>query len=261
MSLYHARIAAVGHEGHMRRLCQAMLRNAGYDEDMPGSLDGLVDAVRRFSAEEGGPDCGFLYEMITRKAYGDAEEDSCRFTVRKEPCGLWTALFSYDSRTPFQPEDWLRLHTQCDRLPMLALRACDDFDRDKGLLALTGGYLQEEWSRMEECWLWLTTRYGEQNPEEAVRHLQRLQRLLEDEEDELTVPELLEKCGRFLQALRDRTRDPEMLREQIEQALANRDYRALFVLQCAAAESVLWEAGKADHWQDCLGRLSAAFPG
>lgn len=256
---YHARIAAIGGEGDMKRLCQAMLRNAGHEDDLPGSLDSLTETVRRHASEEGGPDCGFLYEMITRRAYGDAEEDTCRFTIRREPCGLWTALFAYESATPFQPEDWLRLHIQCGRLPMLALRACDDFDRDKGLLVFSGGYVHEEWSRMEECWLWLVTRCGESDPDGATRRLTRLARLLADEEDELTVPELLARCGRFLQSLHDRVCDPEALREQIGQATQNRDYQALFGLQCLVAQAVLWEADRAEHWQDCLNRLTEAF--
>lgn len=257
--MHHVRVAAVGGEADMRRLCQAMLRNAGFEEEIPGSLDALTDAVRRFAAEEGGPECGFLYEMVTRRAYGDAEENTCRFTVRREACGLWSALFAYESQTPFQPEDWLRLHGQCDRLPMLALRACDDFDRDKGMLVLSGGYAHEEWSRMEECWLWLTTRYGDGDPGEAAQRLARLARLLEDEEEELTVPELLESCGHFLQALQERVADAEGLRERLNQAAANRDYQQLFGLQCLVAQAVLWEADNTPHWLACLKQLRQAF--
>ena len=256
---HHVRVAAVGSEADMRRLCQAMLRNAGYEEEIPGGLDALTEAVRRMAAEEGGPACGFLYEMITRRAYGDADENTSRFTVRKESCGLWTALLTYESQTPFQPEDWLRLHAQCDRLPMLVLRACDDFDRDKGLRVLSGGYAQEEWSHMEDCWLWLTTRYGDGDPEETVRRLRRLQRLLEDEEDELTVPKLLERCGRLLTTLHDRVSDAEALREHLAQATEQRDYRALFALQGLVAQAALWEAENAPRWLNCLERLRQAF--
>ena len=258
--IHHARIAVVGSESDIRQLCRALLQNTGYEGDLPDATDALTEAVHRYAGEEGGPDCGFLYEMVTRRAYGDAEEDTCRFTVRREPCGWWTALFAYESVTPFQPEDWLRLHVQCGRLPMLAMRACEDFDRDKGLLVFSGGYVQEEWSRMEACWLWLVTRYGDDDPEDALRRLTRLARLLDDEEDELTVPTLLEKCGRFLQSLHDRTRDAEALREQMAQALDRRDYRMLFALQCAVAESALWEADRTEHWQGCLTRLATAFP-
>lgn len=253
-NLYHARVAAVGNEGDMRRLCQAMLRNAGWDDDMPASLDALTAAIRRHAAEEAGPDCGFLYEMIARRAYGDAEEDACRFAIRRDPCGLWVALFAYESATPFQPEDWLRLHVQCDRLPMLALRACDDFDRDKGLMVFSGGYVQEEWSHMEECWLWLVTRYGESDPEEALRRLTRLQRLLEDEEDDLTVPALLARCGRFLQSLHDRA-DADAVQAQLTQAVQNRDYQTLFGLHCLIAQAALWEADQAPRWLACLKAL------
>lgn len=257
--MYHARIAAVGTDADMRHLGQAMLRNAGYAGDLPDSPDALAETVRRFAAEEAGPDCGFLYEMVTRRSYGSAEEDTCRFTVRREPCGLWTALWAYESASPFQPEDWMRLHEQCGRLPMLILRACDDFDRDKGLLMLSGGYLQEEWSRMEECWLWLTTRYGEVDPEGTVRRLKRLQRLLEDEEDELTVPELLEQCGHFLRSLHERTADADGLRERLAQAVQTRDYQTLFGLQCLVAQAALWETDRIDRWTQCLDALSQRF--
>lgn len=257
--MYHARIAAVGTEADMRRLCQSMLLNAGYAEDMPGSLDALAEAVRRFSAEEAGPDCGFLYEMVTRRAYGSAEEDTCRFRLRREPCGLWTALLSYQSASPFQPEDWLRLHHQCDRLPMLILRACDDFDRDKGLLVLSGGYMQEDWSRMAECWLWLVTRYGETDPEEAVRQLIRLQRLLEDEEEDLTVGELLHRCAELLQRLHDRTQDADALRLHIAEAVQHRDYQTLFTLQCTVAQTALWETDRLDWQLSCLDTLMKRF--
>lgn len=257
--MYHARIAAVGAQADMRRLCQSMLRNAGYDGDVSGSADTLAEAIRRYAAEEAGPDCGFLYEMVTRRTYGSAEEDTCRFDVRREPCGLYTARMSYESAAPFQIEDWLRLHRQCDRLLMLVLRASDDFDRDKGMLVLTGGYAQEEWSRMEECWLWLTTRYGERDPEGALRQLRRLQRLLEDEEEELTVERLLTRCGDFLTRLHDRVADPDAFREQLGQAAACRDFPSLFTLQCMVAQSALWEADRLDRWLACLHDLSKRF--
>lgn len=257
--MYHARIAAVGSEADMRRLCQAMLGNAGYAEDMPGSLDALAETVRRFAAEEAGPDCGFLYEMVTRRAYGGAEEDTCRFTVRREDCGLWTALFAYESASPFQIEDWLRLHNQCGRLLMLIQRASDDFDRDKGLLVLTGGYVQEEWSRMEECWLWLVTRYGESAPEEAVKRLRRLERLLEDEEEDLTVPALLRRCEELLRRLYDRVADADAFRAQLADAIQRRDYQALFTLQCMVAQAALWDADRLDHWLACLHQLTKRF--
>ena len=257
--MYHARIVAFGTEADMRRLCRALLRNVGYDGALPDSADALAEAVHRHAAEEAGPDCGFLYEMVTRRAYGGAEEDTCRFTVRPEPCGLWTALFSYESGTPFQAEDWLRLHNQCDRLPMLILRASDDFDRDKGLLALTGGYVQEEWSYMAECWLWLTTRYGESDPNGTVRRLQRLQRLLEDEEEDLTVPDLIRRCANMLQTLRSRTVDADALRQRIDEATKRRDYQTLFALQCLVAQSALWETDRLDRWLPCLKTLLERF--
>ena len=243
----------------MRRLCSSMLRNAGYGEALPGSLNALAETVHRFAAEEAGPDCGFLYEMVTRRAYGSAEEDTCRFALRREPCGLWTALMSYESSAPFQIEDWLRMHRQCDRPLMLVQRASDDFDRDKGMLVLTGGYAQEEWSRMEECWLWLTTRYGEREPDETVRRLKRLQRLLEDEEEELTVGTLLTRCADFLTKLHDRVADADALRGQIGEAIENRDYQSLFTLQCLVAQSALWETDRADRWLTCLDALTERF--
>ena len=257
--MYHARIAAVGSEAAMRLLCQSMLHNASYHGDLPGGAVALAETVCRHAAEEAGPDCGFLYEMVTRRAYGSAEEDTCRFTVRHEPCGLWTALFSYESDTPFQVEDWLRLHNQCDRLLMLILRASDDFDREKGMLALSGGYVQENWSHMGECWLWLTTRYGEADSEGTVRRLIRLQRLLEDEEEELTVPALLRRCANMLQILHANTSDTDVLRQRVTDAIQQRDYQALFALQCMIAQTALWETDQTDHWLQCLGELMKRF--
>ena len=243
----------------MRLLCQSMLRNASCDGDLSGSAAALAETVRRFAAEEAGPDCGFLYEMVTRRAYGSAEEDTCRLTVRQEPCGLWVALFAYGSAAPFQPEDWLRLHSQSGRPLMLALRASDDFDRDKGLLVLSGGYAQEDWSRMAECWLWLATRYGENDPEGTVKRLMKLQRLLEDEEEDLTVPALLKRCEELLRKLHDRVADADAFKEQLSDAIQRRDYQALFALQCMAAQAALWETNQLDRWLSCLRCLSERF--
>lgn len=112
---------------------------------------------------------------------------------------------------------------------------------------------------MEECWLWLTTRYGDGDLEGAVRRLTRLQRLLEDEEDELTVPKLLERCGRLLTALHDRVSDTEGLRERLTRATEQGDYQTLFALQCLVAQAALWEAENAPRWLACLEKLKGAL--
>lgn len=248
---YFARVCAVGGKDDMRRLTRSLLQNLGRDGEG-------AEAVRRAAEEEAGTGCGFLYEMIARRAYGEADEDTCRLEIRQESCGLWTALFAYESSVAFQVEDWLRLHAQCGRLPMWALRASDDFDREKGPLTLTGGHAYDEWSLMAETWLWLTV--GREAGEETLRRLRRLERLLRDEEDELTVPALLDRCAAYVRRLRDALSDGEAMRARLSEAAARRDYQTLFALQSLTAQGALWDIDRAGDFLSRLEALRAAFP-
>jgi len=254
MNLYQTRVCAFGSEEDMMRLCRAMLSNCDWleepEEDRPEpDLPMLLAEVSAHAKEEGGAECEFFYGMLARHTYGDGIEDTCRFSVRREECGLWTASFAYASETPCQAEDWLRLHRQCDRVPMLILRAGWDFSRDKGMLILTGGHAYEDWNRMGEIWLWLIEAYEVGNPpEEAVARLKKLEKTMEREEFDLSVPELLQACIDNLSDLAEHTGNPELLKTMMAQCREKQDWQGLFMLQCRVAETVLWETEHNARW-------------
>jgi len=252
--LYTARVAAVGSEEDMIRLCRSLLSNCDWledqDEDLPPlKLPELLEQIAHHSAQEGGQNCEFLYGMVAHHVYGEAQDDSCRFAIRQEPCGLWTARFCYDGETPCQTEDWLRLHNQCGRVPMLILRAGWDFSRDKGMLILTGGHVQEDWNRMGEIWLWLIEAYEcGYPPEEAVRRLEKLEKTLEREDFDQSITEILQGCIDNLHDLTDHLSDSEFLRKMLAECREKQDWEGLFVLQCRVAETVLWETEHHARW-------------
>lgn len=260
-NIYRARVCAVGTEEDMLRLNRALLTNHDWleeSEDGPAlKLSDLEQQVRRRAAWESGMDDGFVYDMIAPVTFGDATGGTCRYALRQEKCGLWTACFAYDSGTPFQAEDWLDLHRRCDRLPMVALRASEDFARDKGMLLLTGGQIQDDWSCMAETWLWLISQYEcGFPPEEAVQRLEKLAAALEREEYDVTVAELLANCAEHLR----RIGVPEdITSEDLRDSAARGDYAALFDMQVRVAETVLWETEHNARWLACLEAVQKAW--
>lgn len=261
---YCTRVAAVGSEQDMLRLCRAMLSNCDWleaqEEGPEKTLPQLLESIREHSREEAGVDCEFFYGTIARHTFGEADEDSCRFSVRQDPCGLWVASFAYAGDTPCQAEDWLRLHQQCNRLPMLILRAGWDFSRDKGMLILSGGRIHEDWNRMGEIWMWLIAGYEcGYPPEEAVARLRKLEKTMENEDFEYTVEELLQACIDNLHDLTDHMSDPDFLRAMMAQCIERRDWEGLFVLQCRVAESALWETEHKARWLATLEAVLEAW--
>lgn len=266
-TLHRTRVVALGSEEDMIRLCQVMLMNSTWTEDeedvqsrlrMP--LAELQQRVKTYAQQEGGVGCEFCYGMLGSRLYGQADPLSCRLTIRQEACGLWTAAFACDSDEPFQQEDWLQLHMRCGRLPMLALRASEDFARARGMLIFTGGHVVENWEHMDECWLYLMRRYEcGLPPEEAVEDLRRLENVLMQEDSELTIAELLEICKAHLQDVADHTADPDMLRAMMAQCRENKDYEGLFVLQCRIAEAALWETDHNSLWLANLTAVAEAW--
>ena len=265
-TLHRARVVAIGKEEDMLRLCRVMLRNCGEEEDPseelpPMKLEELLAQIQHRADEEGSPEeCGFYYGMLGSRLYGHADAGTCRFRLRQEKCGLWTATFAYDSAEPFQQEDWLRLHNACDRLPMLALRASWDFAQAKGMLIYSGGHILENWERMEEAWMYLIAQYEcGYPPEEAVRRLVKLQATLEREDSDLTVDALLEGCVDNLQDIADHVADPQLLKDMMERCRQARDYEGLFMLQCHAAEAALWETEHNARWLATLDTVRQAW--
>lgn len=263
-TLNRARVVAVGSEEDMLRLCRVMLRNSEWidesEDQPPMTLAETIEQIRARSQVEGGPNCGFCYAMLTQRIYGQADPDTCRMTVRQEPCGLWTATFAYDSDEPFQHEDWLRLHNACGRVPMLALRASWDYAVAKGMLIITGGHVLENWDHMDESWLYLIAQYEcGYPPEEAVRRLAKLQDTLEREDSDLTIAELLENCADNLRDIAEHTADPALLAELLAACRRDKDWRELFTLHCRVAETALWETEHNARWLANLEAVRAAW--
>lgn len=263
-TLYRARVTAVGDEADMIRLCRALLRSCDWlqepDDRPPYTLNELREQVRERARQECGGSCEFYYGMVAPRVFGQAQDDTCRLTLRQKDCGLWTATFAYDSDEPFQPEDWLKLHRACDRLPMLALRACEDYARDKGMVIYSGGMMRESWERMDQCWLYLMAQYEcGYPPEEAVRQLAKLEKILTLEDSETTVAALLRGCADHLRAVAERTSDPALLTEEMARCRESRDYEGLFALQCHVAETDLWETEHNARFLACLEAVEEAW--
>lgn len=264
-TLTRARVCAVGAESDMSALCRALLNNCDWleepDLDLPAlTLEQLIGQVAHHAHMEGGDGCTFYYGMLADYPYGDALSETCRMTIRKHPTGLWTALFSYDSETAFQPEDWQRLHRQCGDLPMLALHADWDFGLEKGMKVFVGGKVLDDWSCMAETWLWLMAQYEVgYPPEEAVERLRKLRKTIDREEFDMTIGEMLQSCIDHLQDLHAHTSEPALLTDLMQQCRENRDYEGLFLVQCRIAETVLWETEHHNRWIACLEAVKKAW--
>lgn len=264
-TLTRARICAVGSETDMIRLCRAMLDNCQWledaEEDCPElTLEELIAQVQHHAHMEGGDECGFFYGMLAEYPYGDALYDTCRLKIRKHATGLWTALFTYDSETAFQPEDWLRLHNQCRKVPMLALHADWDFGLEKGMKIIAGGRVLDDWERMGETWLWLMANYEVgYPPEEAIERLRKLRKTMEREDFDLTIGELLQSCIDNLEDLHAHTAEPEMLAQLMEKCREERDFEGMFMIHCRIAETELWEIEHHNRWVACLEAVKQAW--
>jgi len=260
-SLHRARIVAIGTREDMIRLNRQLLLSHDWlqeeEEGPEKTLEQLYEDVHQRARWEGSEDCGFVYDMVAAVPFGNAYPDQCRYHMRQESCGLWTATFSYEGDTTFQPEDWLNLHNRCGRVPMLALRASWDFAHDKGLMIFTGGHIVENWDRMAECWLWILHQYEfGYPPEEAVARLAKLEKTMEREDCDLTVEELLECCAENLRTLEDVS---DITPESLQQALENRDFALLFEMYARVAETCLWETEHNARWLACIESVKQAW--
>ena len=249
-----SRVCAFGSEAEMTTLCRTLLENRGWlpeqQEDEPElTLDRLTALVKHHSQMEGGEDCSFFYDMVAEHPYGAALASVCRLEVAKHPTGMWTACFTYGGDTPFQPEDWQRLHRQCKGIPMLAMYADWDFGLEKGMKIFAGGKTRDDWSRMAEVWLWLMAEYEVgYPPEEAVERLRKLRKTFEREDFDMTIGELLAACIGHLTRLDEETRDPVALQEQMQRCRERRDFTELLRLYLRIAETALWETDRVDRW-------------
>ncbi len=249
-----SRVCAVGGEEDMRVLCRTLLENRGWlpmpaEGEPPLTLEQLMALVRRHARKEGGESCTFFYDMVAPHPYGAALASVCQLEVRRHPCGVWTACFSYGGDTPFQAEDWLSFHRQCGNVPMLAMYANWDFGLEKGMKRFVGGKAGDDWSCMGETWMWLMAEYEDgYPPEESVLRLEKLQRTLEREDFDMTIDELLTACIDRLTAIDRDTADAAALTAQMHRCRQEKDFTGLLRLYLRVAESVLWETGHVDRW-------------
>lgn len=259
--LHRARVVAIGNENDMLRLNRALLSNMNalprQEEGPAPALEQLYNMVQQTARREGDPYSGFLYPMVNPASYGSANAPTCRYTLRKENCGLYTACFAYESEAAFQSEDWLQLHLQCSSIPMLALRASWDFALDKGMMVFSGGRIREDWNRMAECWLWLIHQYEfGYPPEEAVERLKKLDVTLQREDCDLSIAQLLQSCADNLRRIGSAA---EIGRESLAAAQEQKDFSRLFGLIVRLGETALWETEHNARWLACIEAVQQAW--
>lgn len=262
--LHRARACMVGGEDDMYAVLRAMLRACGEwnddEEAPPMKMEDMLRAIRRVSKLENGDEDGFVYEMVCPAPYGSAEGSTTRFEVTQHPCGLWTALFCWDSYQPFQPEDWLSLHRRSGRVPVVALYASHAFALEKGAALLSNEQMLDSWDTMNELWLWLIARYEcGYPPEEAVARLKKLQVTMEQEGCEVTVEELLESCEDNLRELGRAVEDQAQLAAALEEAARAGNWREYLACEIHVAESALWETEHNQKWLAQLEAVRAAW--
>ena len=260
-ALYRQRIAVIGSEQDMLRLAEMLLDNAGYldvpEDRPPYTLSQLEDQICRMTREDGDANDTFLYTMVSRHRYGDAIEGTCRLQITAHPCGLYTALFRYDSTDPFQVHEWLDLHKRCGCPLMVIQRASSDFSLDKGEVLISNGKVMDNWDTMCECWFWLIDQYGcGLPPEEALEELKVLGKIMEREEYDMDIPNLLRSCRLNLESLSVSVQDQEALKQAIQAAISRQDYIRLCDYQYMVAESVLWETEHNAKWFATLDTLA-----
>ena len=257
-TLHKIRVAAVGNEADMLRLNRALLDNGGWlhepKDRPPYKVQELFEQVQEHARWESGDT--FLYSMIGIPTFGKAESGA-RCEQMQVANDLWVTVFSYSSTEPFQPGDWMRLHLQCDRLPLFVLQADERFSGDKGELIFSNGQMHEDWSRMAESWLWLVDEYeAGLTPEETVTRLKKVQRFLEQEDWAQSVTELLQSCMDNLReiALRGQVTD-----DMLNACLEHQDYEGFFALESAVADACLWDAPREKKYSAILSECMRAW--
>lgn len=253
-----ARVCTLGTQEDMVRLCRTLLDNCQWfdepEDDKPDlTLEELMALIAKHARLDGSDESTFTYPMVGLRPYGDAVASTCRLNIRRHPCGLYLALFAYDSETPFQHEDWLNLHRQMKMLPMMAIYANDDFGLEKGMKIFAGGRVGDDWDRMGEAFLFLIANYEEGfPPDEAVARLRKLRKTLEREDFDLTIGGILRGCIENLESLQEDVSDLEALAADMQTFRQEKDYESLFHLYLRLIEAELWEIQHVDRHLACL---------
>lgn len=252
-TLHRCKAVLIGNQEDMLRLNRVLLENVDeYEEPedrAPYTLDEMYQRVQEHAAWEEA-DATFLYSMIRTGAYGTGEPGTGRYTMTMVDDDLYAAVFSYDSTTSFQPEDWLALHGHTGRIPMFIIHADENFALDKGYLTISNGRVNETWMLMAESWLWLIDQYeAGLTPEEIPARLRRLHDAMEVEDWDQSIPELLAACGENLEAIREY---PEVTAAEIAQKREARDFAGMFELLAMLADTFLWDSARAEKYLACL---------
>ena len=250
-SLHKIRVAAVGNESDMLRLNRSLLSNGGWlrepEERPPYKVEELFEQIQEHARWE----CGdpFLYNMIAVPAFGRVEAGA-RCEQVKVTDDLWVTLFTYNSGDRFQQEDWMRLHMQCDRLPLFVLQADEHFAGDKGELIYSNGMVHEDWNRMAESWFWLIDEYeAGLPPEETLARLKQIQQAMAREDWAQSVGDLLQSC---MDNLREVTIRSQVSSDMLNDCLKNQDFEGFFALESAAADAFLWDAAREKKYSAIL---------
>lgn len=260
-----ARVCTLGTQADMIRLCRTLLDNCQWfdepEDNTPDlTLEQLQAIIAKHARAEGGEQSTFCYEMVDERTYGDAINATCRLSIRQHPTGLYLALFTYDSDTPFQPEDWAHLHLKLRMLPMLALYANDDFTLENGMKLIVGGRIGDDWGAMGAAWLYLIGQYEEgYPPEEAVLRLRKLRATIEREDLDQDIADLLEGCISRLGDLECETHDTEALVRLMQESRAAKDYESLMNLYLLLIEAELWDIPRYDRHMACLQSINTAW--
>lgn len=255
MSVIHRiRACAVGSHADMIRLNRVLLRNCDYleepDDRPPYTLRELREQLAEHMQEETGNAGGFLYQMISPHHYGETI-GATFYELQQLDADLWTAEFSYESIFRLQQEDWLRLHKECDRLPIFIIHATNDFSLDKGMVILSNGEIIEDWDHMGEIWYRLFHEFGKgTDPDSALEEMEKLQAIMTQEDWDQSVRELLESCIDLLEeSLRARSLIDSA---SIQQALDSRKFHRIFTMHRLLAMSVLEDIRHAPVYLACL---------
>ena len=263
-TLYRQRVCMIGHQQDMLRLTSTLLDNCGYleePEDRPAwTLAELQEQLEQTTKENGDANDDFLYPMISRHRYGTAIEGTCRLHIAQHPCSLYSALFRYDSSSPFQALEWLDLYKKCGKPLIVIQRAASDFTLDKGEILISGGQITESWDTMCECWLWLMEQYGcGLPPDEAKERLDALDSIMRQEEYDMDVRSLLRSSRVNLETLSLSVQDQEAMKQALDASEMRQDFVRLWELQYILAESVLWETEHNHKWFATLDTLLSLY--
>jgi len=209
----------------------------------------MYDRLAAHAAYTCGNSSTFEYDMIAPMTFGTALPGGS-FTLREADDDLWIAEFRYESISPLQSEDWLRLHRDAGRIPMFAIYAAEDFGLEKGGARFIGGRAEEVWELMAESWFWLFREYcAGLTPEDLLPSLRSVEQALLREDWDQSVEEVIDACIEHLEyAAGGCGITGEMLRSCRE----SKDYPGLWALQCQLADSVLWQADRSAKYLACL---------